>query len=263
MKRNLKVLIADDSKDFGQNCAKTLTNYGMEVKLCEKDGLAIVEEIKNEDVDVVIADVFMPHLDVLGVLSYINNSDKEEKPLLMAMSNCDNEMLEKKTLEAGASYFFIKPFDVRTMAQRIIQLADLDIDTKPVSIGNTLSKSNTISDAKLEIIVTEIIHDIGIPAHIKGYHYLRDAIIVSVRQGNEINSVTKILYPTIAKHFNTTSSRVERAIRHAIEVAWDRGDVDVLNSYFGYTVQNQRGKPTNAEFIAMISDKIRIQLRIG
>ncbi len=149
------------------------------------------------------------------------------------------------------------------MAQRIIQLADLDIDTKPVSIGNTLSKSNTISDAKLEIIVTEIIHDIGIPAHIKGYHYLRDAIIVSVRQGNEINSVTKILYPTIAKHFNTTSSRVERAIRHAIEVAWDRGDVDVLNSYFGYTVQNQRGKPTNAEFIAMISDKIRIQLRIG
>ncbi len=103
MKKNLKVLIADDSKDFGQNCAKTLTNYGMEVKLCEKDGLAIVEEIKNEDVDVVIADVFMPHLDVLGVLSYINNSDKKEKPLLMAMSNCDNEILEKETLEANGT----------------------------------------------------------------------------------------------------------------------------------------------------------------
>ena len=148
------------------------------------------------------------------------------------------------------------------MAQRIIQLADLDIDTKPVSIGNTLSKSNTISDAKLEIIVTEIIHDIGIPAHIKGYHYLRDAIIVSVRQGNEINSVTKILYPTIAKKHQTTPSRVERAIRHAIEVAWNRGNTDTLNDLFGYTINCGKGKPTNSEFIALISDKIRLQYNI-
>ncbi len=122
-------------------------------------------------------------------------------------------------------------------------------------------KNNVLTDSGLELMVTEIIHQIGVPAHIKGYHYLRESIILSVKNNDIINSVTKLLYPTVAKKYNTTSSRVERAIRHAIEVAWDRGDIDVLNSYFGYTIQNDRGKPTNSEFIAMISDKLRLQLK--
>ncbi|MBR4762439.1 MAG: sporulation transcription factor Spo0A, partial [Clostridia bacterium] len=122
-------------------------------------------------------------------------------------------------------------------------------------------KNNVLTDSELELMITEIIHQIGVPAHIKGYHYLREAIMLSVKNNDIINSVTKLLYPTVAKKYNTTSSRVERAIRHAIEVAWDRGDIDVLNSYFGYTVQNERGKPTNSEFIAMISDKLRLQLK--
>ena len=120
-----------------------------------------------------------------------------------------------------------------------------------------------INDNDLEIMVTDILHQIGVPAHIKGYHYLRESIILSIKNSEIINSITKLLYPTIAKNHATTASRVERAIRHAIEVAWDRGDIDVLNSYFGYTIQNQRGKPTNSEFIAMISDKLRLKLKIG
>ena len=131
-------------------------------------------------------------------------------------------------------------------------------ETAPVVV-----KNNCISDQELELMVTEIIHQIGVPAHIKGYHYLREAILLSVKNSEIINSVTKLLYPTVAKNHSTTSSRVERAIRHAIEVAWDRGDIDVLNSYFGYTIQNERGKPTNSEFIAMISDKLRLKLKIS
>ena len=124
-------------------------------------------------------------------------------------------------------------------------------------------KDNVVTDTDLQLLITEIIHQIGVPAHIKGYHYLREAIMLSVKNSEVINSVTKLLYPTVAKKHDTTSSRVERAIRHAIEVAWDRGDLDVLNSYFGYTIQNDRGKPTNSEFIAMISDKLRLQLKIA
>ena len=173
----------------------------------------------------------------------------------MAMSSFDNPRLEEETLSAGASYYFIKPFDVKNMADRIIQLSHWKQESA--------SSNNRVTDNDLELMVTEIIHQIGVPAHIKGYHYLREAIILSVSNNEVINSVTKILYPTVAKKHNTTSSRVERAIRHAIEVAWDRGDVDVLNSYFGYTIQNDRGKPTNSEFIAMIADKLRLRLKVS
>ena len=176
----------------------------------------------------------------------------------MAMSSFDNQRLEKEMLDAGAGYYFLKPFDINTMAERIIQLSHWQNETEPIVV-----KSNVISDTELELMITEIIHEIGVPAHIKGYHYLREAIILSVKNSEIINSVTKLLYPTVAKTHKTTASRVERAIRHAIEVAWDRGDIDVLNSYFGYTIQNDRGKPTNSEFIAMISDKLRLKLKIS
>lgn len=258
MRKELKVLIADDSKGFGENCARILKNYGMEVNVCQRDGLSVVESFKAEKVDVIIADIFMPRMDILGVLNVINGLDLKKKPIVIAMTNYDNGLLEKEALEAGASYLFIKPFDINLMAERIMQIVGMENENAPVK-----EIEEKINDTKLEMLVTGIIHEIGVPAHIKGYHYLRKAIILSIKQADVMDSVTKILYPTIAKSYDTTSSRVERAIRHAIEVAWDRGDIDVLNSYFGYTIQNQRGKPTNSEFIAMISDRIRLELKAG
>lgn len=258
MEKKLKVIIADDSTELGQNCAGALKSYGMDVTLCEKDGRSLLEISHKLKPDVVIADVFMPNLDILGVLADFKNMSDKERPLVMAMSAFDNQRLEKETLDAGASYYFLKPFDIDTMARRVIQLSGWKNETSPVVV-----KDNVVTDPQLEYMITEIIHQIGVPAHIKGYHYLRDAIMLSIKDGEMINSVTKLLYPTVAKKHGTTSSRVERAIRHAIEVAWDRGDIDTLNSYFGYTIQNDRGKPTNSEFIAMIADKMRLKLKIG
>ncbi len=258
MQKKLKIIIADDSTELGQSCAKALKSYGMEVILCEKDGRCILAKTKTEKPDVILADVFMPNLDILGVLNGLKDMDPKDRPMVMAMSSFDNQRLEKETLDAGASYYFLKPFDINTMAERIIQLSGWKNEISPVVV-----KDNVVTDPELELMVTEIIHQIGVPAHIKGYHYLREAIILSVKNSEIINSVTKLLYPTVAKNHGTTSSRVERAIRHAIEVAWDRGDIDVLNSYFGYTIQNDRGKPTNSEFIAMISDKLRLRLKIS
>ncbi len=257
MEKKIKIVIADDSTEFGQNCANALKSYGMEVFLCQKDGARVISSIKTIHPDVVVADVFMPNVDILGVLASVKDMDEKSKPLVMAISGYDNPRLEKETLNAGACYYFIKPFDTNMLAERIIQLSGWKNEKVPVV------KDNVVSDSDLEIMVTEIIHQIGVPAHIKGYHYLREAIILSIKDSEMINSVTKLLYPTVAKKNQTTSSRVERAIRHAIEVAWDRGDVDVLNSYFGYTIHNSRGKPTNSEFIAMIADKLRLRLKIG
>ncbi len=259
MTKQLNVIIADDSAEFGQKCARILKGYGMEVELCEKDGNKIINVFQKQKADVIIADVFMPGLDILGVLNSLKEVDAKDRPMVMAMSTFDNPRLEKQTIEAGASYYFLKPFDINIMAQRIIQLSDWKNDVAPLLV----KKDNVITDTQLELKITQIIHEIGIPAHIKGYQYIRYSIMLAVKDETIIGSITKTLYPTVAKKHNTTSSRVERAIRHAIEVAWDRGDIDTLNSYFGYTVQNDKGKPTNSEFIAMISDKIRLQLKAG
>ena len=259
MNKNLNLLIADNSADFGQNCAKVLKSYGMNVTLCDKDGNEVIRVLQKQKTDVLIADVFMPGLDILGVLNTIKDMDNQDKPIVMAMSSFDNQRLEKETLEAGASYYFLRPFDAKIMAERIIQISGWKNEVSPLVV----KKDGVVTDTQLEIIITEIIHEIGIPAHIKGYQYIRYSIMLAVKDETIISSITKTLYPTVAKKHNTTSSRVERAIRHAIESAWDRGNVDTLNSYFGYTVQNNKGKPTNSEFIAMISDKIRLQLKAG
>ena len=259
MKKQLNVLIADDSADFGQNCAKIFKSYGMNVTLCGKDGNEVIKVVERKTADVVVADVFMPNIDILGVLNRIKDMEAKDRPMVMAMSSFDNMRLEKETLDAGAAYYFLKPIDFNIMAQRIIKLSDWKNERAPLVIN----QGRVATDVQLEIHITDIIHQIGVPAHIKGYHYLREGIMMTVKDSSMINSVTKILYPTIAKKYNTTSSRVERAIRHAIEVAWDRGDIDTLNSYFGFTIQNNRGKPTNSEFIAMISDKIRLNLKAG
>ncbi len=252
MGKNLKVLLTGDGSEFGRNCANVLRTYGCDVMLVPKDGNVVLSKITTNDIDVVVMDAFMSNLDALGVISDLSNN--ESKPLIMIMSSTDNQRFEHEILAAGADYYFLKPFDVNMLAQRITQLTGW-------SKGNALENHN--QDIDLQVTVSEIMHQIGVPAHIKGYQYLREAIVLSINDREMMSSVTKVLYPTVAKMFSTTSSRVERAIRHAIEVAWDRGDVDVLSSYFGYTIQNTRGKPTNSEFIAMISDKLRLRMKIS
>ena len=158
-------------------------------------------------------------------------------------------------MTAGAAYFMLKPFDVKILGERIKAMLNIDTDISAETVHPRMKPT----PANLEIIVTDIIHQIGVPAHIKGYHYLREAIICSVNDKEMLESVTKLLYPAVAKKFATTPSRVERAIRHAIEIAWDRGDIDTLNSFFGYTINTGKGKPTNSEFIALITDKIRLK----
>ena len=258
MENKLKLVLADDGAEFGINCANVLKSYGITVTLCEKDGQKLLHYIKTQKPDIVVADVFMPNLDILGVLDSLKDLPKKEQPMVFVMSSVDNPKLEKESLSAGAAYYFIKPFDLTMMAERILKLSGWRTEETPLVYNNTV-----VSDTDLEFMVTEIIHQIGVPAHIKGYNYLRESIILAIKDSEIINSVTKTLYPTVAKEHSTTSSRVERAIRHAIEVAWDRGDVNVLNSYFGYTIHNNRGKPTNSEFIAMISDKLRLRLKMS
>lgn len=255
MENKLKVLIAENSTDFSRECARVLKSYGMEVILTSKDGDKLLKDIKQLSPQIVLADVFMPHLDIIGVLEKLRELDN--KPYVFAMSNFDNPVLENEALEKGAAYYFIKPFEIDNLAKRIVQYTGFRSEKLPISIATPRNNSD------LELMVTEIIHQIGVPAHIKGYHYLREAIMLSVKNPEMINSITKQLYPTVAKIYKTTSSRVERAIRHGIEVAWDRGDVDVLNSYFGYTIHIGRGKPTNSEFIAMIADKLRLKMKIS
>ena len=257
MNTKIKVLIGDDNKDFCAQTASVLRSYGVSILSCPKDGRKIVEMIKQQQPNVVLLDAFMQNLDAIGVMREINSLQLPNPPMFMTMTSCDNKPLQNELMRNGSVYHFLQPFDVDVMAERIVQLAG-HTERAPMAAG--LNKPAP-KEADLEMMVTEIIHQIGVPAHIKGYHYLRDAIIMCVRTPQIINSVTKQLYPNVAKLHGTTSSRVERAIRHAIEVAWDRGDVDVLNSYFGYTIHNTRGKPTNSEFIATIADKLRLSLK--
>ncbi len=251
MEKKIRVLLADAGEHFGQPCAATLRSHGLEVETVEKDGRRIIERVSTYRPDVVIMDFFLPQVDAVGVIHSIKAMHLPQMPVLMVMSAFDNPNLEREAMAAGADYFVPKPFDADGMAVRLLSIC-------AQKEGNRKAGGST-----LEMQVTEIIHQIGVPAHIKGYQYLRDAILMAIEDEDIINAVTKRLYPSVAKKHDTTSSRVERAIRHAIEVAWDRGDVDVLNSYFGYTIHTGRGKPTNSEFIAMISDRFRLQLKIG
>ena len=265
-----KVLLTDDGSELGQSCAQALRAKGFELVICPKDGaevLRTLEEAKGKDagckdascIDVLIMDTFLAHTDALGVLNEIRAMPQQQKPLIFLLSSVDNARFEQEALSSGADYYFLKPFDVQILAERVSQLSGWrSIGVNP-AVSAAVPMIRNRSD--LEVMISEIMHQVGVPAHIKGYQYLREAIILSIEDTEMISSVTKVLYPTVAKTFKTTPSRVERAIRHAIEVAWDRGDVDVLSSYFGYTIQNQRGKPTNSEFIAMISDKLRLKLR--
>lgn len=250
-----KVLIAEENGEFLKNMLSSFRGFGFECISVPKNGEETVSAVEKHQPDIIVMEAFMARLDALAVLKIIASKKHNVKPYIVILSNSDNSVFEQQILSAGADYYFIKPVDVNMLTERVAQLTGFE------GKGGNVIKMRNDSTPDLEIIVSDIMHELGVPAHIKGYQYLRYAIILSVNSPDMMTSVTKVLYPTVAKHFDTTSSRVERAIRHAIEVAWDRGDIDVLSSYFGYTIQNTRGKPTNSEFIAMIADKLRLKLR--
>lgn len=258
MENQLKLLIAANRDEFTRESMNVFQDFGFHVVFCGKDGMEALQAIGEQNPDVVLLDLFMPRLDGIGVMSSVAKSKKNNQPQFIILSSFVSPTLEREVMSAGASYFVLKPFEVSDLCERILQMHNNSNLPGATRMMTTVKNTQAPS---LEVQVTEILHQIGVPAHIKGYHYLRDSIIMSVENPEIINAVTKQLYPSVAKRYETTSSRVERAIRHAIEVAWDRGDVDILNSYFGYTIHNSRGKPTNSEFIAMISDKLRLQMK--
>lgn len=250
MSSKIKILIGEEKSEAGSACAGALRNQGFYVISRISDGNVIYEAIKDEAPDVAIIDSSMPNIDAIELLKKINHSTYK-KPLFIVTSAYPNTFVERSVLQAGAALYMLKPFDYSILGDRIHSLLG-------TNVSDDLSDHASGKVYSLEIIVTDIIHKIGVPAHIKGYHYLREAIMQCVHNVEMLESITKVLYPTVAKKFSTTSSRVERAIRHAIEIAWDRGDIDTLNTYFGYTINVGKGKPTNSEFIALITDKIRL-----
>lgn len=270
MKEKMTVLIADDNQEFSQ----TLANYiheqdDMEVIGIAKDGEEAIEMITNVAPDVALLDVIMPHLDGIGVLEKMNIIKCDKKPICIMLSAVGQDKITQKAVNLGAEYYVVKPFDIELLIKRIRELKNfrpgqnvnsfIGKEIKPQYVEIPINGEK--SQENLEALVTNIIHEVGVPAHIKGYQYLREAIIMVVNDIDVINQITKSLYPKIAYKFSTTPSRVERAIRHAIEVAWGRGDQKTVENIFGYTISAAKGKPTNSEFIAMIADKLRLELK--
>ena len=257
MSEPIKIILADDSMDFCEMLHMQLENYtGIQVVGKVQDGQELLTQIWEKQPDMIVVDAMLSKKDGLSVIRALQEAHLKKMPSVFVVSSFSSERMMAEAMALKVSYFTIKPCDLADLARRIAA------HNTVMPVFNDPGK-NLPPEVELEMRVTNIIHDIGVPAHIKGYQYLRDAILMAIEDEEIINAVTKRLYPAVAKKHDTTSSRVERAIRHAIEVAWDRGDVDVLNSYFGYTIHTGRGKPTNSEFIAMISDRFRLQLKIG
>ena len=253
MDERIKIVTADANADYRASLKDVLEREGdLTVVGSTGDGGEAVELVKRLRPQVLLTDVVLAGLDGLGVIGRLSGLPEEERPVSIVISGFVGERMLSAAAEAGAAYFMQKPCDVSALITRIRMLS------RPAApaVSRELGKG---AEQDLETVVTEIIHEIGIPAHIKGYQYLREAIIRTVEDMDMINAVTKVLYPEVAAKFGTTPSRVERAIRHAIEVAWDRGDVETLQRFFGYTVSGIKGKPTNSEFIAMIADRLYLQ----
>ena len=270
MKEKITVLIADDNTEF----AMTLANYleqdnEMKIIGMAKNGNEAFDMIINTKPDIVLLDVKMPHLDGLGVLEKLNTIQMEKFPLCIMLSAVGQDKITQRAIDLGAEYYVVKPVDINLLIKRVKELKHFEPTKNKASFSSREIKAQYIeidSDKKktqenLEALVTNIIHEVGVPAHIKGYQYLREAIMMVVNDIDVINQITKQLYPDIALKYKTTPSRVERAIRHAIEVAWGRGQDDTVENIFGYTVSASKGKPTNSEFIAMIADKLRLELK--
>ena len=259
----LNIAIADDNALMVQ-LLDQIVSSDEELRVVGKagNGEELIDIIKEKKPDVVLMDIIMPKLDGLAVLDRVNHEPEMKKPAFIVISAVGQEKTTEDAFELGADYYILKPFDRDTVLKRI-KRARVKRPGFPVKIkaAETNVNEKEYLERNLETDVTNIIHEVGVPAHIKGYQYLRDAIIMSVTDMEMLNSITKILYPTIAKQHQTTPSRVERAIRHAIEVAWSRGKMDTIEELFGYTVSGGKGKPTNSEFIALIADKIRLEYK--
>ena len=274
MREKITVLIADDNQEFSTTLATYLKNQeDMVIVGRAKDGNEALDMISSLTPDIVLLDVIMPHLDGIGVLEQMNMIKLNKKPICIMLSAVGQDKVTRRAIELGAEYYVVKPFDIDLLITRIRELKNY----KPASqnsnfisreINNTnkqqyidISNNSVNKENNIEALVTNIIHEVGVPAHIKGYQYLREAIIMVINDIDVINQITKCLYPQIANKVHTTPSRVERAIRHAIEVAWGRGEQKTVENIFGYTISAAKGKPTNSEFIAMISDKLRLELK--
>lgn len=260
----LNVAIADDNEKMMQMLGMLISNdKDLELVGQANNGDEILDIIKKKTPDVVLLDIIMPKLDGLSVMEKVHNdADIRKKPSFIIVSAVGQDRITENAFHLGADYYILKPFDHPMLLNRIKSLRmRRELKGKMVKPGKSMEEKIPYIERSLETDVTNIIHEIGVPAHIKGYQYLRDAIIMCVSDIEMLNSITKILYPSIAKRHQTTPSRVERAIRHAIEVAWSRGKMDTIDELFGYTVNNGKGKPTNSEFIALIADKIRLEYK--
>ena len=245
--KRIKVLIGDDSASNGVKAAAALRENDITAFTRKKNSRAILDSIINDVPDAVIIDLTLQDTDAICLMERVKGT-LVKIPAFIIVSDIQNNFIERQVLENGASYYLTRPYDVQSLPSIIKSVC-------------TIPFTSTCTDT--EIMVTEIIQKLGIPAHIKGYHYLRTAILSAIEDSRLMECVTKLLYPCVAQKYDTTSSRVERAIRHAIEIAWDRGDSEVINSFFGYTIDNYRGRPTNSEFIALVTDKIRLQLKLA
>ncbi|KPV43268.1 sporulation transcription factor Spo0A [Alicyclobacillus ferrooxydans] len=270
--QQLKVLIADDNREFADVLYEFLSSQpDMEVCGVAYNGNDAVELVKSKRPDVVILDIIMPVLDGLGALERMTEIP-EPMPKVIMLTAFGQEIVTRRAMELGVSYFILKPFDLPVLVERVRQVMNDEPVVAPVAaalayaqgpISTTNSTYKKLSKHDVDAAITQVIHEIGVPAHIKGYHYLREAIGIVFNDVEILGSITKTLYPRIAERFKTTPSRVERAIRHSIEVAWGRGNMDAIRNVFGYTVSASKTKPTNSEFIAMIADKLRMEHKVG
>jgi len=259
----IKVLIADDNREF---CSILKDYFSGEndfeiVGVCS-NGVEVLNLLAKNEVEVLILDLIMPYMDGIGVLEKIDELHLDPRPKIIILTAFGQENITQKAEKLGADYYILKPFNLQVLGDRVRQVAR-DNKTSGEKRGSASVVMPMPTPKNLEIEVTRIIHEIGVPAHVKGYQYLRAAIMLVTEEINYLGAVTKELYPTIAKRYDTTPSRVERAIRHAIELAWDRGDIDRINKFFGYTINGEKGKPTNSEFIAIIADKLRLASKVS
>jgi two-component system, response regulator, stage 0 sporulation protein A len=261
----ISVAIVDDNERMVNLLSDIMKeDSDIEVVGTAENGVDALTLIKEKKPDVVLLDLIMPKLDGLGVMEKVRqNGEYKKTPAFIVITAIGQEGVTENAFELGADYYILKPFDNQMVLTRVKHMKG-DMFNKITSHpkGNIYENKSSFMERNLEVDVTNIIHEIGVPAHIKGYQYLRDAIMMSVNDSEMLNSITKLLYPSIAKRHKTTPSRVERAIRHAIEVAWSRGKMDTIDELFGYTVSNGKGKPTNSEFVALIADKIRLEYKM-
>ncbi|WP_100331514.1 sporulation transcription factor Spo0A [Bacillus xiapuensis] len=257
--KKIKVAIVDDNRELVKLLEEYISSQeDMEVVAKANNGQECLELLSEARPEVLILDIIMPHVDGLAVLEKMRSIDLSPMPNVIMLTAFGQEDVTKKAVELGASYFMLKPFDMESLVSHIRQVGGSEHQTAQRS-ANSIVNSPEKKSVNLDASITSIIHEIGVPAHIKGYLYLREAISMVYNDIELLGSITKVLYPDIAKKYNTTASRVERAIRHAIEVAWSRGNIDSISTLFGYTVSMTKAKPTNSEFIAMVADKLRLE----